>query len=127
MLKRLLLLSVLPGVAAASACRDVSTDPPRTIQVALTVDETERRVGESFTFRYEGEGRSILGLVLHFGDGRVDSIPGFGAQTASGFREHAFEAEGVFLAVVELEDGSGVVVADSVPLQVLEAGASALP
>lgn len=117
-------LLVLLGVAACggmAACSDISVPESRPTQISLEVDRTQRNVGQDFVFTYEGEGTGIVGLVLTFGDGRVDSIPALGAQTVGGFREHAFQEAGVFEVRIRMEDAGDAVAEDAVSVEVLGA------
>lgn len=107
----------------AVACSDISVPESRPTRVSLEVDRTERNVGQEFVFTYEGEGRGIVGLVLTFGDGRVDSIPALGAQTVGGFREHAFQEAGVFEVRILMQDAGDAVAEDAVDVEVTDPAA----
>jgi hypothetical protein len=118
----------LLGAAACggmAACSDISVPDSRPTRISLEVDRTERNVGQEFVFTYEGEGRGIVGLVLTFGDGRVDSIPALGAQTVGGFREHAFQEAGVFEVRILMQDLGDAVAEDAVNVEVTDPAGSA--
>jgi len=119
MLRRCFLFAGIFALVGVPACSDLSIPASRPTQIFLEVDQAQRPVGEDFTFSYEGEGENIIGLILSYGDGQVDSIPTFGAQTVGGRREHAFQEAGVFQVTIRMEEASGAVVEDALNVEAL--------
>jgi hypothetical protein len=100
-------------------CNEITVPDSRPTQISLEADHLQRQVGQDFTFTYEGEGRSILGVVVLYGDGRVDSIPAFGSQTVGGRREHAYDAPGSYRVTIVMEDAGQRVVEAGVDVEVI--------
>ena len=119
MFKRLFLLAGTLALVGVPACSDLSIPTSRPTEIFLEVDQAQRPVGQDFTFSYEGQGENIIGLILSYGDGQVDSIPTFGAQTVGGRREHAFQESGVFQVTLRMEEANGAVVEDALNVEAL--------
>ncbi len=106
-------------VAAAVACSDtgvfVSGEP---VRITLEVDAPSLDQGETHRFRIEAGGRSLLGVVIEYGDGQVDSIIAAGAQTATHVQDHIYAEPGPYLVRARAEDANGDVARDSVAVTV---------
>ena len=61
-------------------------------------------VGDSLRLDYDVIGRSLLGLVVIWGDAERDSIFFFGAQTAGGHIAHLYPSDGSFTIMVQVQD-----------------------
>ena len=85
------------AVAAASiwACgsNDVTFGGPLDVQVS---SNSPVSVADSLQLDYEVVGRSLLGMVVLWGDSEVDSLYFSGAQTASGRVRHKYDAAGSY-------------------------------
>lgn len=94
---------VLPGLLAASlvACYDDEIGTPLSIEL---IGPATGVVDQKLSVLYNVSGRSLNGIVFTWGDGAVDSLAAAGAQTASGSREHIYEAAGLFIVRARAED-----------------------
>lgn len=105
-------------LVAATACGDTGVSSGRPLDISIEVDQPGRPLGAPHVFRIEAQGRALLGVILDYGDSRVDSIPTHGAQTASHEQGYIYEEEGVFLVRVRAEDVDGRAARDSLTVQV---------
>ena len=109
----------VPVLFAASACSSTSTDVGGPLSIMLTVDRTSGRAGvDAFSFHYEATGTDLLGVVLEFGDGQVDSLAAFGAARAGATREHVYASPGTYLASARVQEAFGALRADTVQVEV---------
>jgi hypothetical protein len=70
-------------------------------------------VSDSLKVEFDANGRSLLGLVLHYGDGQTDSVAMNGSQSAGGFRHHRYMEPGDYTVTGEVHDGiEGTATAD---------------
>jgi len=90
------------------------------LEISLEVTESERLLGAEHEFRLQARGRQLLGVILEYGDGRVDSIQTFGAQTITHGDTHTYEAPGSYAVRARAEEAGGAVVQDSVLVTVIE-------
>ena len=102
-MKRLILLASL---TALGACGDFSTTI-RDTEVTLTSDPASAATLQNFRIRYEAQGRSLNRLIIDFGDGAVDPLGLQGAVTATGFRDHAYQAPGTYVVTGTLQELTG--------------------
>ncbi len=116
---RLALVAGMTLSAGLWGCNDITIPESRPTQITLEADHLQRPVGQEFTFTYEGEGRNILGVVLLYGDGRMDSIPAFGSQTVGGRREHAYDTPGSYRVTILMEDSGQPPVEAGVDVEVV--------
>lgn len=106
-------------VMAASACARTSTDVGEPLSITLTVDRTSGRAGlDTFSFHYEVAGTDLLGVVLDFGDGQVDSLAAMGAARAAATREHVYASPGTYSASAKAQEAFGNAKADTVTVVV---------
>ena len=98
---------------AAAGCQEVA-DEGRPTALVLSSDRATAAVAEPIDFRYEGQGRSLAGLIVEYGDGSADSVAAHGAQTASGTLTHAFPEAGGFEVTAALLDFAGDTARDTV-------------
>ena len=61
-------------------------------------------VGDTIAVSYSARGRSLVGLVVAWGDGMVDSVTAGGAQLADGRVRHAYQGAGQFRIIATIED-----------------------
>ncbi len=76
-------------------------------QLTLTVDQTPRAVGETFTFTYSATGTAIHRVVVDFGDGAMDADTTFNGGTSTemdGAIAHAYAAAGSYTVTGWIED-----------------------
>ncbi len=93
-------LVCLPA-ASPAACYDDEIGTP--LSVELIGPETGV-VDQKLSVLYNASGRRLIGIIFTWGDGTVDSLAAAGAQTASGAREHTYEAAGLFTVRARAED-----------------------
>ena len=81
-------LALTALMIVGSACLDDSITGTRTLTFSLSADPTSTTVGQTVTFRYEGTGTRIQGVVVDYGDGLVDSVftPGTVVEVGGEFR-----------------------------------------
>jgi hypothetical protein len=119
MMRSLTLLFVLMGVVI-SGCLEggiVSVGGP--VRLSLTVEKAEAPQGTPHVFKMEAQGQQLLGLILDYGDGQVDSIPTAGAQTATHIEAYIYDKAGEYLVRARVEDQNGRSAQDSVMVSVL--------
>jgi hypothetical protein len=104
---------------AAGGCSSTSTDFGQPLSITLTADRDVAVAGvDTVTFRYDAAGTDLVGIVLDFGDGQVDSLSAQGATTAGATREHVYADPGTFFAVAEVLEAFGGSLADTVVIEV---------
>jgi hypothetical protein len=104
MQRLILTLSLTSFVFGLTGCGDFSQTIRQTA-LTLTADRTTTPTGQTVSFRYDAQGRSLAGLVVDFGDGsRPDSLSLGGAVTATGTRVHTFTQAGSFIVTGRLEE-----------------------
>jgi PKD repeat protein len=113
-----LALALTTLMIVGSACLDDSITGTRTLTFSLSADPTSTTVGQTVTFRYEGTGTRIQGVVVDYGDGSVDSVftPGTVVELEGNF-VHEYGASGTFQAVGRLETVQAFL-SDTVTIQV---------
>ena len=100
-------------------CSDTSIGGGNPLSITLTVDPAVgAAAADTFTFQYEATGTDLLGVVLHFGDGQVDSLSALGAVTASATRLHTYEDPGTYSAIASAVEAVGGTLADTVSVEV---------
>lgn len=90
--------------ATLSACSDTEVTGSNPLTIELTATPETALVGDSIEFMYSATGALLTGTILDFGDGRVDSIPAFGAQSQGGRVKHAYAAAGMYVVIARVED-----------------------
>ncbi len=111
-------LALTALMIVGSACLDDSITGTRTLTFSLSADPTSTTVGQTVTFRYEGTGTRIQGVVVDYGDGSVDSVftPGTVVEV-EGSLVHEYGTSGTFQAVGRLETVQAFL-SDTVTIQV---------
>ena len=101
-----ILRSVVPvGVAAAlAACSSVTTSDGGPVSVELTADATTVVAGSQLPINYAASGQYLSGVIIQYGDGLLDSIPLYGAQSASGRVQHTWDSAGSYTVRAEAID-----------------------
>ena len=87
-------------------CSLIDVDENRRLSITLTVDATSKAVDEEFTFAFTGEGQSLNGVILNYGDGSVDSVATMQSVTVSGQLDHAYSDPGSYTVIGRLEDAT---------------------
>jgi hypothetical protein len=106
-------------LSATGGCSSTSTDFGQPLSITLTADRDVAVAGvDTVTFRYDAAGTDLVGIVLNFGDGQVDSLSAQGATTAGATREHLYSDPGTFFAVAEVLEAFGGSLADTVVIEV---------
>jgi len=90
------------------------------LEISVQVTQAERTLGQEHEFRLQARGRQLLGVILEYGDGRVDSIQAFGAQSITHGETHTYEAAGSYSVRAVVEEAGGAVARDSVRVTVVE-------
>ena len=111
-------LLALLAVPAWLACSEVTFEGGGPVSITLTADRTAAAPGDSISFSYDATGSVIVGVVLRYGDGSVDSLSTSGAQKASGRFVHAFSAAGSYTVVGTLVDNVQGTATDQVLVQI---------
>ena len=106
--KLLLGLTLATGLLVAG-CLDDSITGTRPLTMAITVEPESAAVAEIVTTRYSATGTGLIGIIVDWGDGVVDSVSLSGvAVSASGPVEHQYTAEGTYEIVGTAEAQNGV-------------------
>lgn len=92
-MRRLLLFVVVAGIATACSTADLTFGGP--LQMQLT-SNAPVSVNDSLRLDYEIIGRSLLGLVVQWGDSELDSLLFAGAQSAGGRAFHSYDSAGTY-------------------------------
>ena len=99
--------------SAGVACLDDSITGARPLTFSLTVPEPTAQVGDSVTFEYEATGTGILGVIMNYGDGTVDSMDVVSASGGGNIVEYsdapryAYETSGTYEVIGRLETTDG--------------------
>ncbi|MEZ4424138.1 MAG: hypothetical protein R3E98_12075 [Gemmatimonadota bacterium] len=101
--------SALWGVAVA--CSDSSVEVGGgELAITLTVTPQSVEVGDTVFITTEAVGTSLAGTIIDYGNGRLDSLNAFGAQTQDNrIRDHFYSAAGTYTiraTVVDLSQGT---------------------
>lgn len=94
------------------------TEPQHDLTVKIAAASSTSTVGNDVNFSFEVTGPRLIGVVVAYGDGVVDTVDTFNATSASGILVHAFQAVGIFMVeatVVDAQDGH---LADTVSVQI---------
>jgi hypothetical protein len=114
---------LLLGALVSGGCLDSGTaEVGHPFQFDLQVVEAELPLGEPHEFRLEARGRRLAGLVIDYGNGITDSIPTFGAQSASHVQGYVYPDPGTYRVRARAEEASGAVARDSVEVVVRAPG-----
>ena len=85
----------------ACASTDVEVGTPLDLQVS---SNTPVSVTDSLVLDYEARGRSLLGMVIFWGDATIDSVFMNAAQSAAGARGHIYPDTGSYTIRARLVD-----------------------
>jgi hypothetical protein len=88
------------------------------MSLSLKVDQADLPEGVPHVFRIEARGQQLLGLIVDYGDGQVDSIATAGAQSATHVEAYTFGAAGSYRVRARVEDLRGLTASDSVDVSV---------
>lgn len=93
-------------------CSDSVVEVGNELSLELT-GPASAPVSDSLEVSFEVEGRRLLGLVLEYGDGAVDSVSFSGSQSAGGYRSHKYTEPGTYLVTGKVQDGvEGTIMAE---------------
>lgn len=110
---RIFALLLVAGTGAV-ACLDDSITGTRPLSLTISANPQVALVDEVVTVSYEVAGTGLLGVILDWGDGVVDSLTFNGlAVEATGFFEHAYPVAGSFDIVGTAEAQNGTVSAST--------------
>lgn len=91
------------AAACADSTRVLPTSGP--ISLVLTVTPKSINAGEQVTVSASSVGTFLLGTVLDYGDGFIDSIGASGAQTQSVTCPKGYNEPGTFIITATVDDG----------------------
>jgi PKD repeat protein len=98
--------AVVLAAFAAWGCSDIKVSGPQPLSFTLSADPMSAPTGVEIEFHFEATGTYLNGVILEYGDGKSDSIPMNGAQSASGRRKHAYDVAGDYTVIGTLEDAA---------------------
>lgn len=107
------ILAVSVTLVTLTACLDETITGQRPLSFNLSVDSTTIDAGGAVTFEYSATGTGILGIIIDYGDGVVDSTDivaqarGGNVVEFSDNPQHVYEVAGVYRVVGRLEATSG--------------------
>lgn len=98
---------VAAGLALGS-CVDSSLDLPTggDLEITLTITPGTVTAGGEVLVSASSVGTQLLGTILDYGDGFVDSIPAAGAQTQTVNCPKGYNQEGTFIIQATIQDAS---------------------
>ncbi len=97
-------LVALLCIALVGGCT-LKLDDPLPLAVTMTVTPANPAKGDTVVFAVSGQGDSVLGFVLEYGDESVDSVSVGLSRTAQMTRRHQYAAAGSYQAIVTIVDG----------------------
>lgn len=94
------------GLSVLAACADSSLDLPTAGELSLTLEVTPNPIsaGQQTTVAASSVGTSLLGTVIDYGDGFIDSIGAAGAQTQTVRCPKGYNEPGMFVIKVTIDD-----------------------
>jgi len=108
-------LVLMAGITVG--CLDDNITGTRPLTMALTVEPESAAVAEVVTTRYSATGTGLIGIIVNWGDGVVDSVSLSGvAVSASGPVEHQYATEGTYEIVGTAEAQNGVISSEATVL-----------
>lgn len=105
-------------LALLTACTGINGPENQALEITLTALPTSAVVGSPITFRFEARGNSLEGVALMYGDGVVDSLATYQAQSAHGVYNHGYTEAGDFTAVATVLESGGATAIDSVNVSI---------
>ena len=114
---RLLAILLLGG--ASASCHERDATGVRPIGISLIAEATSAAVGESVTVRFEATGTDMLGVLISWGDGVVDSVTA-GEQVVemSGPLTHTWEIASTYVVIGTVETARLGVASDEVTIRI---------
>ena len=88
-----------------SACSESSLSSGGGLTLSISA-VTPVAVSDSLVLEYDVVGRSLLGLVIDFGDTQVDSVAFGGSQSAGGRVRHLYDTPGQYDITARAEDAT---------------------
>lgn len=93
LLRRVLLFAFVAAVLTACTSAELTFGGPLDVQVS---SNSPVAVSDSLRLEYDVSGRSLLGLVVQWGDSQVDTVLFAGAQSAGGRTFHLYDSAGTY-------------------------------
>jgi len=90
--------------AILTACSDVVFEGGGPLRITLSAEPASPRAGQEARLSYDAIGSMLVGVIVDFGDGTADTVDTFGAQTASGYFLHTYQAPGTFTVIGSVYD-----------------------
>jgi len=97
----LLLATVFGAILGSCSSNEITFGGPLELQIS---SNSPVSVGDSLQLDYDVVGRSLLGLVVEWGDSELDSVFFSGAQSAGGRIGHVYGGEGSFTLMARVVD-----------------------
>ena len=94
---------ILFALVLLLACSSVDVEDLPTA-ITLTVDRNSAAVGDTLLFSYDATGEFMVGVIVDYGDGVLDSISAPGAQRANGSLRHSYVDPGSYTVIATLEE-----------------------
>ncbi len=88
------------------------------LSIRLSATSAVATVGDPMQFNFEATGPLLVGVIVVYGDGVVDSIATTNVTSASGRFIHAFQTAGTFLVEGTVLDARDGTLADTVSVQI---------
>lgn len=99
-----LALAAVVAVGSTVACTDSAVEIGSELSLQLTAPSSIP-LSDSLIVEYEAKGRSLLGLVVDYGDGAADTVPFVGSQSAGGRLAHKYSEAGQYQVTGRVQDG----------------------
>ncbi len=100
------------AVAGTAACSSSSLEIGSELSLELDAPASVP-LADSLVIQYDARGRSLLGLVVEYGDGTADSVAFVGSQSAGGRLAHKYSESGEYRVTGRVQDGvEGTTMAD---------------
>lgn len=105
-------------IVVLAACGD-ATILQHVLSIKISATPTTATVGEDVNFSFDATGPILVGVIVAYGDGVVDSVATTNVTSASGRFTHAFQTEGSFLVEATVVDGWEGTLTDTVSVQIV--------
>ena len=98
------IVATAAGLAMACGSSDLA---PLPLDLTLTANKTTAAVGDTISFVANGQGGSLFGFEVTFGDNTTTLLDAHGARTIRATFKHVYNASGSYLVNVTLTDVQG--------------------
>jgi len=96
-------------------------DIGKPLEIQVTVDRAESRVGQEMSFLVEATGTQLEQVSIQFGNGEGDTLSAMGADTATMRATHAYLQAGTFQVTATALQITGESVSDRIEVRILDA------